>query len=1043
MSGSIPEETKKLLREAVANSTRVYGVLYAALPEELRKQADSIPRGFAYGLWHWLETKFQSTEQDSVAGLIEQWVSLRQEESESFDSYRARVDKLFSLLGAAKEPQSRTMYSVILLDRLQPQFRPAVLALKAGDKLKEPAKADWDSIAAYINGYEREEMRTSGDAVAAMSRTNAWANAAQAKTRSDRGSSGQGERTRERPPATDKTVCFRCNARGHYSSDCSKPRIDDATYSKHVSFANGSGGGKQHVKSALKQSAGGAKSANTRNRFDSLTSSEEEDEEESGQRAWAHALMGTRALYVMAATDSPRKRLQTTAELEKIAALKAKQQAEAAAIAEESRRKREKRERQRENKKPEAKPSALTAEQRETIEKARESKAKNDAEQTAATAAKEEQKRRSDSAKAREAALKKAKLPIKQPMTYSEMDKALASTAWGCDSMASIGLSGNRDNFVTFRRCPPVDIKTADGSVLTARQCGTVLIRVNSTAGKSLTLRIDDVYYHPQATSNLLSTETLTKRYNYSFHSTPEGSYLVTPKGSELALSTKGRISVLLGAGPERVYSAPAAGDNGVGEASRLLLLHQRLGHMGFDRMLMLLRSGKVRELGKFSLKPDVVTLAKKKVSECRACVLGKHSRTQLGRGGLERGRRPAEVVHMDTYEVKFTDKEGGHHRQYGVSMVDTYTGSGWHSRVQTKDLVAQKVIATLREIEREGDGRIRLIFSDGGSEFINHTVRAHLEREGIKLRISPPHTQELNGVAERSIRTLKGTARTLLKHAGKGTDWLWHYAMSHAVWTSNRTRVSSANGMTPYERASGKIPSFRERHIGVWGCDCYVHQRKEQRKGTMAAKSEPGIYLGHDREHNVPVVLLLRTGKKVISKDVRFLNDRFTHMRAFNGDQEDIDAVLDGEMEPMSMEPSPDDETESMPAQGENVQPSESEDDNDSADEATLAESEAEEEEEHKIDKIIDRKLSRNGTPTYRVRWEGYGAEDDTWEPEETVRDCTALDDYEREHPQPPAAAAPRRSPRFTGSENQPDPTGSALESDDGSATSRVEMAM
>ena len=1052
-SGAVSEDNKKLLRELVANSTRVYGVLYAALPEELRKQADSIPRGFAYGLWHWLETKYQSTEQDSVAALIEAWVSLRQEDSESFDSYKARVDKLYSLLAAAKEPQSRSMYSVILLDRLQPHFRPVVLSLKTGDKLKTPSTVDWDAIAALINSFEREENRTSSDAVAAMSRSNAWANAAHGKTRFDKASSGQGERTHERAPVTDKTVCFRCGARGHISKDCSKPRVDDATYSKHVSFANGGGGGKQQAKSALKKPAAGAKDTKASNRYDSLSSSEETDEEESGQQR-AHALMGTHAVYAMAASDTPRKRIHTMAELEKIAALKAKQEKEAADAAEESRRKREKRERQKDAKQPEAKPSALTAEQRATIEKARANKAKHDAEQTAAEAAKQEQKRRDDASKARKAALKKAVLPIKQPTTYSEMDKALATTAWGCDSMASISLSGNRDNFATLKRCPPVDVKTVDGNVLTAKQWGTVLIRVNTTAGKSLTLRIDDVYYSPGATSNLLSTETLTKRCKYSFHSTPEGSFLVTPKGSEMALSTKGRISVLLGAGPERVYSAPSAGDNGDGETSRLLLLHHRLGHMGFDSMVTLLRSGRVRELGKFSLKANVVAQAKKQVSECRACILGKQSRTRLGHDGLERGQRPAEVVHMDTYEVKFTDKEGGHHRHYGVSMIDAFTGAGWHSRVLSKDLVAQKVIATLREIEREGAGRIRIIFSDGGSEFVNHTVKAHLEREGITLRVSPPHTQQLNGVAERSIRTFKDTARTLLKHAGKGTDWLWNYAMSHAVWAANRTRVNIANGMTPYERASGRVPSFRERHVGVWGCDCFVHQRKEQRKGTMAAKSEPGIYLGHDREHNAPAVLILRTGKKVVSKDVRFVNDRFTHMRAFNGTQDEVDAVLDGEMEPPPLELRPDDaETESMQAQGENVQPSESEDDDDSADddsadEATLAESEADEEpREYKIDKIVARKFSRAGIPTYRVRWEGYGPEDDTWEPEKTVADCAALDAFEVEHPSVPAPAAVRRSPRFVESDHQPDSTGSDLESDGGSGTepasNRVEMAM
>jgi len=60
-SGQLPDDqtaARKLVREMVERSKRVYGVLYAALPEKLRKQAESIPRGFAFGLWQWLEQKF-------------------------------------------------------------------------------------------------------------------------------------------------------------------------------------------------------------------------------------------------------------------------------------------------------------------------------------------------------------------------------------------------------------------------------------------------------------------------------------------------------------------------------------------------------------------------------------------------------------------------------------------------------------------------------------------------------------------------------------------------------------------------------------------------------------------------------------------------------------------------------------------------------------------------------------------------------------------------------------------------------------------------
>ena len=43
------------------------------------------------------------------------------------------MNQLKALLEHAKEPPSARMYAFMLLDRLQPRYKQAVLALKAGD----------------------------------------------------------------------------------------------------------------------------------------------------------------------------------------------------------------------------------------------------------------------------------------------------------------------------------------------------------------------------------------------------------------------------------------------------------------------------------------------------------------------------------------------------------------------------------------------------------------------------------------------------------------------------------------------------------------------------------------------------------------------------------------------------------------------------------------------------------------------------------------------------------------------------------------------
>jgi hypothetical protein len=82
-----------IVTQTVERSRRVFGTLYSTLPEELRPQVEHIAQGWAYGLWHWLQTKYQSTEEDSVGELLAQWTTIRQDDSESFDAYRARCEQ--------------------------------------------------------------------------------------------------------------------------------------------------------------------------------------------------------------------------------------------------------------------------------------------------------------------------------------------------------------------------------------------------------------------------------------------------------------------------------------------------------------------------------------------------------------------------------------------------------------------------------------------------------------------------------------------------------------------------------------------------------------------------------------------------------------------------------------------------------------------------------------------------------------------------------------------------------------------------------------
>jgi len=457
-------------------------------------------------------------------------------------------------------------------------------------------------------------------------------------------------------------------------------------------------------------------------------------------------------------------------------------------------------------------------------------------------------------------------------------------------------------------------------------------------------------------------------------------------------------VSVLMGVEPpERAFRALVPGAGAVRDdmVDQLVLLHTRLCHMGWTRMMNLLHSGKVEDHGiqVSGLHNRTISAAEKRVRECVACVQGRATRTAFGHRGLDRGTKPGECLHMDTYQVK-VDRDGRLVTEYGLVMKDLHSEHVWHAKVQSKDLVAEAVIQRVRQAETQFGCVVKRIYADGGTEFINRTLKRFCDEHGKQLHWTPARSQQLNGAAERTVRTSKESASMMLQHCG-APNQLWSWAAGHAAFVWNRTHISAATRVTPYESLRGKKPSLM--HLGgTWGCDAYCHVPKEQR-AALEAKAEPCIYLGHNEAQNAAHVLLLSTRKVICSRDVKFRSDSFTFMKAFeSGDASVRESLTCGDDSEALHD------ANRMPAQGgqESSAPSEARED-------SVAEAE-----EWIVDSIVAER-KRRGRTEYKVHWSGFGSDEDSWEPASQLQDLEALEVWQSQREPPPPA---RRSVRHGG---------------------------
>lgn len=270
------------------------------------------------------------------------------------------------------------------------------------------------------------------------------------------------------------------------------------------------------------------------------------------------------------------------------------------------------------------------------------------------------------------------------------------------------------------------------------------------------------------------------------------------------------------------------------------------------------------------AIKPDSV---------CRICIEAKMSK-QPHTGTRPRMKYVLEKIHMDLCGP--INPVGIDGEKYFLTIVDDYSHFIVVYPIRSKDEVHESLEDFKHKYENKLGRRIKKIRCDAGTEFVNNTMRKIFK--AVEFEVTPPYTHALNGVAERTNRTLTEMARAMIidKNVEK---YLWPYAVMYAAYILNRLPSKAINDEIPAKKAEAKIDYMK---VKIFGCETYSHI-ENQFRGRFDSKAKKMKFVG-----------MTNTGYKVYDPENRRVYTR-SDVKFIEADEEEQKTMV--EIEPEEQE--------------------------------------------------------------------------------------------------------------------------------------------
>ena len=198
----------------------------------------------------------------------------------------------------------------------------------------------------------------------------------------------------------------------------------------------------------------------------------------------------------------------------------------------------------------------------------------------------------------------------------------------------------------------------------------------------------------------------------------------------------------------------------------------------------------------------------------CEDCPLGKQVKAPFKKNEKIISQILGEIIHTDLCGPVQTPSIGG--ARFFLLFKDEAFGFRTVYFLKHKSDTFDAIKKFFALSKNQFGGEINIFGADNGTEYINQNVKDFLEARGIKLFTSAPHIPKQNGRAEREMRTILESARTMLLAKNLPTR-LWAEAVNTAVYVLNRTLSARSDVTTPFELWYNKKPNISHLRDAFW----------------------------------------------------------------------------------------------------------------------------------------------------------------------------------------------------------------------------------